>query len=84
MRELREKGEERGMTEAVCGGGGSDKSPITVANGIHAIPGRNLRVGVTSDEAENAPRLRVTYGEDSKESEPPLKRRVKTHRQHSG
>src|SRR5262249_27020643 len=25
-------------------------------------------IGVTSDEAENAPRLRVTYGEDSKES----------------
>src|ERR1700730_6291594 len=67
------------MPEAVCGGGGSDQSPITVANGNHAIPGRSLRVGVTSDEAENAPRLRVTYGEDSKESEPPLKRRVKTH-----
>src|SRR5207253_5635070 len=42
-------------------------------------PGRNLRVGVTSDEAENTPRLRVTYGEDSKESAPPLKRRVRTH-----
>ena len=25
-------------------------------------------IGVTSDEAENAPRLKVTYGEDSKES----------------
>src|SRR4051794_41500677 len=37
------------------------------------------RIGVTSDEAENAPRLRVANGEDSKESEPPLKRRVKTH-----
>ena len=34
---------------------------------------------VTSDEAENAPRLRVTYGEDSKESKPPRKRRVETH-----
>jgi hypothetical protein len=28
-------------------------------------------MGVTSDEAENAPRLRVLYGEDSKESKPP-------------
>src|SRR5437879_8620378 len=78
MAELREKGEERGMPEAVCGGGGSDKSQITVANGNHAIPGRSHRIGVTSDEAENAPRLRVTYGEDSKESGPPLKRRVNT------
>lgn len=39
----------------------------------------SARIGVTSDEAENAPRLRVPYGEDSKESEPPLKRRVETH-----
>src|SRR5262249_37011663 len=37
------------------------------------------QVGVTSDEAENAPRLRVTNGEDSQESKPPVKRRVKTH-----
>src|SRR6516164_218287 len=28
--------------------------------------------GVTSDGAEDAPRLRVTYGEASKEAEPPL------------
>ena len=42
-------------------------------------PGRSPRVGVTSDEAENPPRLRVANGEDSKESEPPLTRRVKTH-----
>ena len=54
----------RAWPEAVCGGGGSDKSPITVANGNHTIPGRSHRVGVTSDEAENAPRLTVTYGED--------------------
>ena len=54
--------EERGSAappKAVCGGGGSDKSQITVANGNHAMPGRSDRVGVTSDEAENAPRLRV-------------------------
>ena len=54
-------------TEAVCGGVGRDK--VTVANGNHAIPGRGHRVGVTSDGAENAPRLRVANGEDSKESD---------------
>jgi hypothetical protein len=42
-------------------------------------PGTSHRLGVTSDEAEDAPRLRVPYGEDSKESAPPLKRRVETH-----
>jgi hypothetical protein len=31
----------------------------------------SARVGVTNDEAENAPRLRVLYGEDSRESKPP-------------
>ena len=67
------------MSEAVCGGGGRDGSPITVANGNHAIPGRSPRVGVTSEEAEDAPRLRVPCGEDAKESAPPLKRRVETH-----
>jgi hypothetical protein len=56
--------------EAMCGGVG--RGTITVANGNHALPGRSHRVGVTSDGAENAPRLRVTYGEDSKESQPPL------------
>src|SRR5262249_27546361 len=35
-------------------------------------------VGVTSEEAENAPRLRVANGEDSQESAPPLQRRVET------
>src|SRR5215470_7662052 len=39
----------------------------------------SARVGVTSDEAENAPRLRVANGEDSQESKPPVKRRAKTH-----
>ena len=52
---------------------------VTVANGNHAIRERSHRIGVTSDEAENAPRLRVPYGEDSKESGPPLKQRAKTH-----
>jgi hypothetical protein len=61
----------------VCGGVGREK--ITVANGNHALSGRSHRDGVTSDGAENAPRLRVTYGEDSKESVPPLKHRVRTH-----
>ena len=41
--------------------------------------GKYPRVGVTSDGADNAPRLRVTCGEDSKESAPPLKRRANTH-----
>src|ERR1700736_5767008 len=63
--------------EAMCGGVGKDK--ITVANGNHALPGRSHRVGVTSDGAENAPRLRVTYGEDSKESQPPLNHGDETH-----
>ena len=67
------------MPEAGCGGGGSDKSPSTVANGNHAMPGRSQRIGVSSAEAENAPRLRVTNGEDSKESQPPVKRRAETH-----
>jgi hypothetical protein len=39
----------------------------------------SARIGVTSDEAENAPRLRVPYGEDAKASKPPLKHRVTTH-----
>src|SRR5262245_32336459 len=39
----------------------------------------SARIGVTSDEAENAPRLRVSYGEDSLESGPPVKRRANTH-----
>ena len=39
----------------------------------------SARIGVTSDEAENPPQLRVLYGEDSQESKPPVTRRVKTH-----
>src|SRR5262249_34841753 len=42
-------------------------------------PGKDHRDGVTTDGAESAPRLRVRYGEDAKESKPPLKRRVETH-----
>src|SRR3954463_8802366 len=41
-------------------------------------PGKGYPAGVTIDVAENAPRLRVTFGEYSKESKPPLKRRVET------
>jgi len=41
--------------------------------------------GVTNDEAENTPRLRVTYGEDSKESKPPFTSPSRdTHRHNSG
>ena len=39
----------------------------------------SARIGVTSDGADNAPRLRVAIGEDSPESKPPVKRRAKTH-----
>src|SRR5436309_14287938 len=77
------RGDRRPCPEAVCGGVGREK--ITVANGNHALPGRGHRVGVTSDGAENAPRLRVTYGEDSKESKPPLKSPSRdTHRRVGG
>jgi len=50
----------------VCGGVGRGK--VTVANGNHTIPGTSHRVAVTSDGAENAPRLKVLDGEDSQES----------------
>jgi len=42
-------------------------------------PGKRPGIGVTSDEAENAPRLRVTYGEDSMESDHHSPARVETH-----
>ena len=58
---------------------GSRQGQVSVTNGNHAIAGSNRRIGVTNDEAENAPRLRVTYGEDSQESAPPLTRQVETH-----
>ena len=45
-------------------------------------PVRSQRIGVTNDEAENAPRLKVLYGEDSKESKPPISSPSRdTHRQ---
>jgi len=62
----------------VCGGGGGDESQVTVANGNHRS-GKASRIGVTSDGAENAPRLRVTYGEDSRESDHHSAARVETH-----
>ena len=58
---------------------GSRQGQVRVTNGNHTIPGQSQRIGVTNDEAENAPRLTVTYGEDSKESKPPLESRVETH-----
>src|ERR1700730_17670693 len=67
----------RSCPEAVCGGVGRDKSMLQT--GTTRSREVSARVGVTSDEAEIAPRLRVANGEDSKESAPPLKRRVETH-----
>jgi hypothetical protein len=37
----------------------------------HTSPGRSHRIGVTSDEAENALRLKVLYGQDWSESKLP-------------
>ena len=55
---------------------------VIVANGKHAIREGVTGTVVTNDEAENAPRLRVTYGEDSKESKPPFTSPSRdTHRQ---
>ena len=67
----------RSGPEAVCGGVGRGKSVLQTG----ATRSREVaaRVGVTSDGAENAPRLRVANGDDSQESEPPVKRRVETH-----
>jgi hypothetical protein len=65
------------MSEAVCGGVGRGKSVLQT--GTTRSREVFARVGVTSDEAENAPRLRVANGEDSQESKPPVKRRVETH-----
>jgi len=67
----------RSCPEAVCGGVGRDKSVLQT--GTTRSREVSARIGVTSDEAENAPRLRVANGEDSQESKPPVKRRVKTH-----
>src|SRR5215813_14087713 len=79
MADLRERGEERGAAGRRRGRmRGSRQGQVSVTNGNHALPGQSHRVGVTSDEAENAPRLRVANGEDPQESKPPVKRRAKT------
>jgi hypothetical protein len=67
----------RSYPEAVCGGVGRDESVLQT--GTTRSREVFARIGVTSDEAENAPRLRVANGEDSNESKPPVKRRAKTH-----
>src|SRR5262245_51188010 len=70
--------EKRGACrEAVCGGVGRDESVLQAGTTRSRVV--SARVGVTSDGAEHAPRLRVANGEDSKESGPPVKRRGKTH-----
>src|SRR5262249_43443089 len=80
MADLRERGKERGAAGRRQGRvRGSRQGQVSVTNGNHALPGQSPRVGVTSDGAENAPRLRVANGEDSQESKPPVKRRVRTH-----
>src|SRR5262245_11700354 len=80
MGELRNRGDVRGSTGVPRGGvRGSRQGKEHGCKREPRAPGTESRVGVTSDGAENAPRLRVTYGEDSKESVPPLKHRVETH-----
>src|SRR3954453_2165317 len=77
MRDLRTRGEGKGSTrvpERPCAGESAGKRSRLQTGTTR--PGRGHRVGVTSDGAENAPRLRVTCGEDSNESVPPLKHRV--------
>src|SRR3954469_24298587 len=39
---------------------------LTVASGNRAAQAKSRRAGVTSDEAENAPQLRVCFGEGSR------------------
>ena len=70
-------GDLRACPEAVCGGVGRDQSVLQT--GTTRSREASAPIGVTSDEAENAPRLRVANGEDSHESKPPVKRRVETH-----
>jgi hypothetical protein len=67
----------RSWPKAVCGGVGRGKSVLQT--GTTRSRDVSARTGVTSDEAENAPRLRVANGEDSQESKPPVKRRARTH-----
>ena len=56
----------RSCPEVVCGGVGRDKSVLQA--GTRRSREVSAWIGVTSDEAENAPRLRVANGEDSQES----------------
>jgi hypothetical protein len=78
------KGEQRGWDrqahhEAECGGGGSDKSQLTVANGNHAIPGKVTGPGSPVMRPKTLPSSQCDSGKAPREPEPPLKRRVKTH-----
>src|SRR5262249_60999080 len=73
----RGQGDMRSCPEAVCGGVGRGKSVLQT--GTTRSREVSARIGVTSDEAENAPRLRVANGEDSHGSKPPVKRRAKAH-----
>ena len=77
MGEPREKREEKGKRQ--CAGEVAVTNHKSLLQTGTTNPGRSPRVGVTSDEAENAPRLRVTYGEDSKESNHHSPARVETH-----
>ena len=73
----------RSYLEVVCGGVGRGKSVLQT--GTTRSREVSARIGVTSDEAENAPRLRVANGDDSQgvgaTSEAPSR---DTHRQRSG
>ena len=61
-----DRGDRRACPEAVCRGVGRDKSVLQT--GTTRSREGSTRIGVTSDEAENAPRLRVANGDDSQES----------------
>ena len=56
-----------------------NQSQVSVANGKHAIRQGVTGTVVTNDEAEKPPQLRVTYGEDSMESDHHSPARVETH-----
>src|SRR5262245_31625234 len=62
-----------------CGGGAGVSNHDSRLQTGTTRSGKESRDGVSSDGAENTPRLRVTCGEDAKASAPPLKRRVETH-----
>ena len=77
MGEPREKGEEEG--ERRCAGEVAVTNHKSLLQTGTTNLGRRPGIGVTSDEAENAPRLRVTCGEDSMESDHHSAARVETH-----